>query len=98
MLKRSLLVITANSVLWFVIMVKFGHPKTNNFALSNAQVIARNSLSLGEYRVLPETVNREPAKTGLQTLGQLVGINSEEQLQHFRRRYFTYPFFATVIL
>ena len=62
-----------NNGLWSVMMVKFLHPKTNNFALSNAHVTAKSSPSVGEYRVLADDVNQDPANTNFQPSGQHVG-------------------------
>ena len=54
---RSLLFRTSNNGLWLVILVTFGHPKTNDLALSNAHMTAKSSPSVGEYRVSTGDVN-----------------------------------------
>ena len=59
-LLRSLLFRMPNKGLLSVTMVKFLHPKINNFALPNAHVTAKSSPSVGEYWVLADDVNRDP--------------------------------------
>ena len=68
-----------NNGLWSVMMVEFLHPKTNNFALSNAHVTVKSSPSMREYQVLADDVNQDPANTNFQPSGKHVGKLSNVQ-------------------
>ena len=87
---RSLLYKKPNNGLWLVLglcsdltMVRFDHAKTNNLALSNAEMAAKKSPSGREYGDSVGDVNRNPVNAYLQLSGQHVGMKSNVHSQYF---------------